>query len=219
MGVDAGGSTWRMLAVSAMKPLLRSFYLQPTRTVARRLLGKILVHDSAQGRTAGRIVETEAYLRDDPACHAVSLRGGRPVARMTERNKTMFGPPGYAYVYFTYGNHYCLNAVTQPEGVAEAVLIRALEPLEGIALMRQRRCTDDLRMLARGPGRLCQAMGITLSFDGADLTCGSLFIADAPSIPEREVLPTGRIGIRRARDKPWRFIIASSPFLSRRHHP
>lgn len=196
-------------------PLRRSFYLQRTLTVARTLLGNILVHDSPEGRTSGRIVETEAYLRDDPACHAVAMVRGQPAARMTERSKTMFGAPGRAYVYFSYGNHCCLNAVTQPEGVAEAVLIRAVEPFDGIPLMMQRRGTDNLRLLASGPGRLTQAMGITLALDGADLTRGPLFIADAPAIADRDVATTARIGIRRARDKPWRFIIASSPFLSR----
>jgi len=138
------------------------------------------------------------------------------VTRKTKRNATMFGPPGHAYVYFSYGNHCCLNVVTQPEGVPEAVLIRAIEPLEGISLMKRRRRLDDLTLLASGPGRLTQAMGITLALDEADMTKPQLWIADAPEIPDFEVATTGRIGIRVAAGKPWRFVVTSSPFLSRR---
>lgn len=195
--------------------LPRSFYLSPTIEVARRLLGKVLIHDTPEGRTSGRIVETEAYLADDPACHAVFRQGSRWVTRQTKRNKTMFGPPGRAYVYFSYGNHCCLNIVTQPEGIPEAVLIRGIEPLEGVSLMKSRRGLDGIHLLAAGPGRLTQAMGITLAQDGMDMTEPPLWIAQAPDVPDSEVAATPRIGIRVATDKPWRFIIASSPFLSR----
>jgi DNA-3-methyladenine glycosylase len=200
--------------------LPRPFYLRPTLEVARRLLGKILVHDSPQGRTSGRIVEAEAYLKDDPACHAVSLRktgqGSRWATRQTRRNATMFGPPGHAYVYFSYGNHCCLNVVTQPEGVPEAVLIRAVDPLDGIPLMKKRRSVEKITLLASGPGRLTRAMGITLEHDGADLTRPPLWIAAAPEAADSGVKATPRIGIRVATGKPWRFVLASSPFLSRR---
>lgn len=201
------------------RALPRSFYLLPTLEVARRLLGKILIHVSPQGRTSGRIVETEAYLQDDPACHAVFKQGcagqDQWVIRKTKRNKTMFGPPGHAYVYFSYGNHCCLNVVTQPEHIPEAVLIRAVEPLEGISLMQRRRRTGDLTLLAAGPGRLTEAMGITLALDGSDMTRPPLWIADAPDVPNHQIEATPRIGIRHAADRPWRFIIASSQFLSR----
>jgi DNA-3-methyladenine glycosylase len=191
------------------RALPAAFYLQPTRTVARALLGKVLVHESPDGVTAGRIVETEAYLGEgDPGCHA--YRG------MTKRNAVMFGPPGRAYVYFAYGNHWLINAVTQPEGTAEAVLIRALEPIAGLELMR-RRGRDDIRELCNGPGKLAQALGIHGLHNGMDLTGGVLRITDNGYPPARAVR-TARIGLRDGRgdDLPLRFAVKDSPFVSHR---
>lgn len=177
----------------------RDFYLQPTIDVARSVLGKILVHMTADGPVSGRIVETEAYLRDDPACHA--SRG------MTKRNRMMFGPPGHAYVYFTYGVHYCVNFVTQPEGIGEAVLIRALEPLQGIETMKRNRGTDALRSLLSGPGKLTQAFGIDRDHNGVALTDSCLLVVEGDE-PVTKIVATTRIGIKLAAEKPWRFYSA-----------
>ncbi len=178
-----------------MEKLSRDFYLMDTLKVAVELLGKILVHRTGEGVVSGRIVETEAYLRDDPACHA--SRG------MTDRNATMFGNAGHAYVYATYGNQYCLNLVTQPIGVPEAVLIRALVPLDGIELMLRNRATR-LENLCSGPAKLTQAMGITLELNGEDLIGERLFVVD-DGADVGPVVSRPRIGIRVGTDKLWRF--------------
>jgi DNA-3-methyladenine glycosylase len=187
--------------------LPRSFYERDTVLVARELIGHYLVHDSGEGLTAGLIVETEAYLQGDPACHA--SRG------MTPRNRVMFGPPGHAYVYFIYGMHYCFNVVTREEGVGEAVLIRALEPVAGIELMRARRGREKLAELCSGPARLVQAMGITRAHNGCDLTRGPLFICQGVgrSLP---MVTTTRIGIREGAELPLRFYLQGSKYVSKR---
>src|SRR6185295_6674231 len=170
------------------RPLPRAFYLQPTLRVARALLGKILVHDAPEGRTAGRIVEVEAYR--GPRDRAAHSFGGR----RTARNEVMYGPPGHAYVYFIYGMHYCVNVVCQPRDVPEAVLVRALEPLDGEPLMRLRRGLPDAPAwrLCRGPGALCQALGIARAQNGADLVRGNLRMMDGPTVPARDVTRTSR---------------------------
>jgi len=189
------------------RPLPQEFYLQNTIEAARSILGKVLVHRTPEGVIAGRIVEAEAYTSDDPSCHA--CRG------MTKRNAQMFGPPGHAYVYFTYGMYFCLNAVTAPEGTGEAVLIRAAEPLEGIELMEKNRGTDVLTNLASGPGKLCQAFGLDKRQNGLDLTGSDLTIVDDGFVPG-EIVTATRIGIRLATDRPWRFYLAGNPHVSRR---
>ena len=186
-----------------------SFYARPTPLVARRLLGQVLVSAVGGRRTAGRIVETEAYLgADDPASHAYG-------ARRTRRNASMFEPPGTAYVYFTYGMHWCLNAVTEREGVPAAVLIRALEPLEGLPTMRRRRRSASDRELCSGPAKLCQALGVTGREDGVSLTRGRLRIVRQRSRQRDAIIVTPRIGVTRAADWPLRFLIEGSPWVSR----
>ncbi len=185
--------------------LKRAFYGRPTVDVARGLLGKIVVH----GEAAGMIVETEAYLGgDDLAAH--SARG------LTERTRPIFGPPGHAYVYFIYGMYECLNFVAEPEGRPGAVLIRALEPLAGIDLMRRRRPNARrLEDLASGPGKLTQAMAITRAQNGIDVTRGSLVVRQPAHRQSIEIEVTPRIGIRHCADWPLRFVVRGSRFASR----
>jgi len=187
--------------------LPRAFYNRDTTVVARELLGSLLVHVSPEGITAGRIVETEAYLQGDPACHA--SRG------VTRRNRVMFGPPGHAYVYFIYGMYYCFNVVSAPEGVGEAVLIRALEPVEGIHLMRLRRKRDRLEELCGGPAKLVQAMGISRSHNGTDLTKGPLVIYKGQKTVDT-IVATTRIGIREGTCLPLRFYLKGNRFISKK---
>jgi len=192
-----------------LRPLGPEFFARPTIDVARDLLGHIVVSDVRGCRTAGRIVETEAYLGpDDPAAHGF---GGR----RTRRNASMFGPPGIAYVFFTYGVHWCLNAVTEREGFPAAVLLRALEPLEGIAAMRRRRGTTRGTPLASGPARLTQALGVTGRLDGHELSRAPLRLVEGSAVEESEIEATPRIGLSRATDWPLRFVIRGSPFASR----
>jgi DNA-3-methyladenine glycosylase len=196
-------------------PLSRRFYAPSARLVAPRLLGHWLIRRTPEGVCGGIIVETEAYLVDDPAAHSYAGR--------TERNRLMWGPPGFAYVYFIYGNHFCVNAVCRPAGTTEAVLIRAVEPRLGLELMAGRRQVKVPRQLTNGPGKLCQAMGIDRGLDGADL-CD----ADSPLIIARNaaraafvkrrgpVVVATRIGITKAALLPLRFYLAGSEFVSRR---
>jgi DNA-3-methyladenine glycosylase len=194
-------------------PLSHAFYGRSSVEVARDLLGKTLWRRTEAGLTAGIIVETEAYDgANDPASHA--WRGRTP------RNAVMFGPPGYAYVYFTYGMHYCINAVTGPEGQASAVLLRAVQPTAGLDIMRERRgdhITD--RDLARGPGRLCQALGITTADNGTDLASDALWVRETTDAPDLLIAATPRIGITRAAERPWRFVVCDSRYISGRPVP
>jgi DNA-3-methyladenine glycosylase len=202
-----------MASFPDMNPLPRAFYLQETLEVARQLLGKLMIHRTSEGIIIGRIVETEGYTVGDPACHA--YRG------ITARNKTMFGPPGHAYVYLSYGIHYMFNVVTAPEGAAEAVLIRAAEPVAGADLMRKNRnasAREKDSRLAAGPGKLTQALAISRAiYDGADLTDlnSDLFITDAPRSQDA-IVETTRIGITRGVDLPWRYYLHDSLSVSRR---
>lgn len=185
-----------------------SFYGRDTVLVARELLGKVLVHNSVEGLTAGIIAETEAYIQGDPACHA--YRG------MTPRNRAMFGPPGRAYIYFTYGMHHCFNVVTAAPGVGEAVLIRALEPLEGIDIMRKRRGRERLRELCSGPARLVQAMGLEPGMYGHDLTVEPLVLINGAPVSEEEVAVTTRVGISSGADLPLRFYLKGNEYISKK---
>ncbi len=180
--------------------LKKSFFDKSTEEVAKALLGRHLVHDTPEGRTVGRIIETEAYLANDPACHA--SRG------MTARTRPMFGPPGHAYIYFIYGMYYCFNVVTAPEGVGEAVLIRALEPLEGVDLMRQRRPKANDKNLCNGPAKLVLAMGIRPDQNNVNLLEGNLRLESGSSVPDGKIKATPRIGIRRATDLLLRYVIS-----------
>jgi DNA-3-methyladenine glycosylase len=188
----------------------RTFYEQPTLAVARELLGKYLVRKHPGGKTTGRIVETEAYIGPkDLACHASRGR--------TARTEIMFGAAGYAYVYFIYGVYYCLNIVTEEVDHASAVLIRALQPVEGIALMKKRRRMEALHNLASGPGKLCQAFAIDKSLNGADVCAGVLYIEDRGEPPPK-IFATPRIGVDYAgkwKDKRWRFLIRGNEFVSK----
>jgi len=188
----------------------RSFYEQSTLDVARQLLGKYLVRKHPDGKTVGRIVETEAYVGpEDRACHASRGR--------TKRTEVMFGPPGHAYVYFIYGFYYCLNIVTEAVDHPSAALIRALEPVAGIPLMKARRRAEEQRNLISGPGKLCQAFAIDRSLNGADVCGNTLYVEDRGE-PAPRILTTPRIGVDYAgkwKKKPWRFLIRGNEFVSR----
>ena len=180
--------------------LRRAFFARSVHDVAPELVGATLLVDGV----GGRIVEVEAYDHEDPAAHG--YRG------QTARNASMFGPPGRAYVYRSYGIHWCLNLVCEEEGVASAVLLRALEPTHGLELMSERRGTPEPRLLCSGPGRLCQALGVTGEHDGAPLDRPPFELYAADDV---EIVAGPRIGITQAADRPWRYGEAGSPFLSR----
>jgi DNA-3-methyladenine glycosylase len=189
--------------------LPRSFFARPSPEVGPDLLGRILVRKVGDGRLlTARIVEAEAYQEDDPASH--SFRG------RTNRTEVMFGPPGHAYVYFTYGMHHCLNVVTGSTGEGSAVLLRAAAPLEGLEEMARRRGTNDPRALCSGPGRLCQALGIDRAENGLDLVRGRLLwlLEGAPVAPS--TISVGpRVGITSGTERPWRFSVQGDRFVSR----
>ena len=198
----------------ASMTLVRAFYEQPTLTVAPQLLGKYLVRVQPEGITAGKIVETEAYVGpEDKASHA--SRGRTP------RTAVMFGPAGVAYVYLIYGFHHCLNIVTEMEGYPAAVLIRAVEPAQGLELVHTRRRTHDARNLTNGPGKVCQAFAIDRSLNGADVCGEALFIEDRRESPP-EILATPRVGVEYAgawKEQLWRFYIRGHPAVSKPDPP
>lgn len=192
--------------------LPREFYLDPPDVVARKLLGKLLIRKYEGERLAGRIVEVEAYFGlDDPAAHTFVGK--------TPRNAVLFGPPGFAYVYFIYGMHFCLNFSCEPDGQPGGVLLRALEPVEGLETMAKLRGLDsdaNPRLLTSGPGRLCQALGITReTHNGIDVTSrrSGLHLEDDGFAPG-DVLALPRVGIRKAAERPLRFVIAGNRFVS-----
>jgi DNA-3-methyladenine glycosylase len=196
-----------------MQRLNRTFFARDTLRVARELLGQRLVRAWAGQRISGRIVEVEAYIgQDDAACHASHGR--------TARNAVMFGPAGHAYVYFVYGMHYCFNIVTEAEGFAAAVLVRALQPIEGLDVMRSLRRGRSDDELANGPAKLCSALAIDRALNGADLVIGDeLWVDEDDRTPDGWVSTGARIGVRgdtRALTVPWRFWVRDSPYVSRR---
>ena len=201
--------------VRVLRVLPCSFYGRPTGTVAEDLLGKVLVHRMREGTASGVIVETEAYIgEDDPACHASFGR--------TARSEPLFGPPGFAYVYLNYGIHHLMNAVTEADGFPGAVLIRALQPLEGLELMQRRRAPDgraiDEQDLCRGPGNLTKALGITIKDNRLDLMTSTLTIEDR-GISVGKIATGPRIGIRVAVERPWRYWVEGHRSVSAHRRP
>ncbi|MEP7326734.1 MAG: DNA-3-methyladenine glycosylase [Gemmatimonadota bacterium] len=184
-----------------------SFFARPVEVVAQEILGTTMVSSVAGTVTAGRIVETEAYLgRDDPASHGYQLR-------RNARNESLYGPPGTWYVYLSYGMHWCANLVCQVDGIGAAILVRALEPVEGLEQMRKRRGGVPDRLLASGPGKLCQALGITRSLDGALMPRSDVSVLAGGLRPEERVQVTTRIGITKAAEWPLRFAVEGSVWV------
>ncbi|MDF2634902.1 MAG: 3-methyladenine glycosylase [Pelosinus sp.] len=198
-----------------LRKLTRAFYERETLVVAKDLLGKYLVHNTPAGKTVGKIVEVEAYIGsssfNDAASHAYD-------EKYTNRTKVMFGKGGHAYVYLIYGVHFCMNIVTNQENYPEAVLVRALEPVEGMDIMKRRRTTDKTLDLCSGPGKLCQAMGITKIENGIDLCGEKMYLLKGEALSPENIAVTPRINIeyaKEAREYPWRFIIKDNPFVSK----
>jgi len=191
-----------------MNRLGRKFYARPTVKVAQELLGKLLVHEFKNRIVIGKVVETEAYLgSEDPGSHA--FKGP------TKRSKIMFGKPGHAYVYFAYGNHWMLNVVTEKTGKPGAVLIRAVEPLAGIEIMKRRRKAKDLKKLTNGPAKVTQAFGITGRHNGVDLTKGNLYFAKGEE-QRFSIIKAKRIGLSKGEELKLRFYIKENRFVSKR---
>lgn len=192
------------------QPLSPTFYRRPNLTVARELLGRYLVREQRGIRLGGLIVEVEAYHQHgDQAAHTYAGR--------TERNAVMFEPGGVLYVYFTYGMHFCMNVVTETAGIGAAVLIRAIEPVEGIALMTERRnAPRDVRALTNGPAKCCQALGIQRDANGTDLVCGDIRIYPGVQVSRASIHRSERIGIKKSTELDWRFTIRDSAYLSRK---
>jgi DNA-3-methyladenine glycosylase len=209
---DAEGSLLHSRPLSAFHRgniLPRDFYARETEVVAREMLGTVLQCETKDGLASGIIVETEAYLGEhDEACHAVVGR--------TARTAPLYGAPGTSYVYFIYGMYWCFNAVTREEHLPSAVLVRALEPLDGIPLMQQRRPqAKSLVNLTNGPGKLCTALGITGSMSAKSLQQKPLLIREGERVSDNQVRVTTRIGITRAADWPMRFVVDRNPFVSK----
>jgi len=196
------------LPPGALETLPVGFYLRPVLEVARDVLGRLLVHDAPEGRSAVRIVEAEAYDGSgrDPASHAYRGR--------TARNAVMFGPPGHLYVYRTYGMHFCANVVCAPAGTAQAVLLRAGEPVLGAELMAARRPAARPRDLTRGPARLTAALGLDTAANGSDLRAGPVLLTAGWPVDDAAVAWTGRVGVTRAADRPWRALVTTSAWVS-----
>lgn len=191
-----------------MKPIPPAFYSRPTLEVARDLLGCAIWVKSGRSDLGGRIVETEAYIgEEDPACHA---HRGR-----TARTGIMYGPAGFAYVYFTYGNHWMLNFVTEREGFPAAVLIRAIEPIEGITLMRRRRRVPRDFDLTNGPGKLTSALRISGDDNGASLQGPRFRVVPSRRKLHEPVATSGRIGVNEGFERPWRFFLEGNPWVSK----
>lgn len=194
--------------------LERSFFTRDTFSVAEEILGKTLVHITNEGVTSGKVVEVEAYLgAKDKAAHSYKDKG-----KPTKRTEIQYGEGGYAYVYLIYGMYICMNIVTNEKMVPEVLLIRALEPVSGIDLMKKRRNTANIKNLCNGPGKLTQAMGITMENYGEDLCGNSLYFEDAPALNKKEIVTSKRINIDyagEAKDFMWRYCIRDNPFVSR----
>lgn len=186
---------------------LRDILNGPSEEAARRLLGSLVIRDVDGKKLIGRIIETEAYDQTDAASHSYKGR--------TPRTDVMFGPPGHLYVYFTYGMHYCCNVVTGPEGTGSAVLIRALEPIDGMDIMEENRRGRGGLDLTNGPAKLCQAYGIDKTWNGHDLREPPLQLVLGEPLPPEDIIQTTRIGIKQAKDVPWRFYIKDNPYVSK----
>lgn len=191
--------------------LSRKFYLRPTLQVVRDLLGKFLVRKINDRYIIGKIVEVEAYRQNDPASHSFNGR--------TKRNDVMFWVGGHLYVYFTYGMHFCCNVVTGPEGRGEAILLRSVEPLEGIDVMMKKRkfpsTRKDILNLTNGPAKLCEAFGIKRCDNGTDLLSETVFISEGETILAEKIARSGRIGISNGKEKKWRFYIKGNQWVSK----
>ena len=194
-----------------MKQLKESFFRKDAVALAKDLLGNYLVHESPKGRIAGKIVETESYLEKDPASH--SYRG------RSKRNNSMFMKGGTSYVYFTYGMYHCFNISANRENIGEAVLIRSLEPVEGIDIMKRNRKIDDIRNLCNGPAKLVMALGISKDHDGIDMSSERSpikVIKITNGIGKKDIVETERIGISKGKNSPYRFYIKNSLFVSKK---